>query len=154
MAKERPDGRSRTDPFVRLHRGVTGSAAWRSLSCEARAVLIEIWTRHNGSNNGSISFSHREARESLHIGSGRVRRAFGELQDRGFIVARRKASFDWKQGGGKGQATEWELTAEPCGGHPARHLYRSFRKQNTAPEVTQTAPVVTPFPPLEARKRA
>lgn len=154
MAKMRPDGRSKSDPFVRLHRGVTGSAAWRSLSCEARALLVEIWTRHNGSNNGRISFSHREARESLHIGGSRVRRAFDELQERGFIVARRKASFDWKQGGGRGQATEWQITAEPCNSNPATHQYRGYRNQNAAPEVTQTAPVVTPFPIARASKRA
>lgn len=154
MGKMRADGRSKTTPFVKLHRGITGSAAWRSLSCEGRALLIEIWTRHNGQNNGAIPYSHREAREQLGIGSSKVRRAFDELTDRGFIVARVKASFDWKGGGRSARATEWELTAEPFDRRPPKATYRNFKIQSTAPEVTPMAPVVTPFPSLRARKRA
>ncbi len=68
MGKVNRKGRNKFEPFVRLHRGVTNSEAWKSLSCEARCLLIEIWARHNGQNNGRIPYSHREARKALHVG--------------------------------------------------------------------------------------
>lgn len=154
MGKMRPDGRSKGEPFIKLHRGVTGSAAWRSLSCEARALLIDVWEWHNGQNNGRISYSHRQARESLHIGSARIKRAFTELIVEGFLIMRQKASFDWKAGGGKGLATEWEITAEPCDGNPPKHCYRRPIEKTTAPRMKPTAPQVTPFPTDRLRKRA
>ncbi len=132
MGKVNRKGRNKFEPFVRLHRGVTNSEAWKSLSCEARCLLIEIWARHNGQNNGRIPYSHREARKTLRIGSRKVQAAFQELENRGFVVPRAKGSFDWKQR----QATEWEITTEPCDDQPAKRLYRKWlEKQNTAPTV-------------------
>ncbi len=128
MGKSNGKGRSKYEPFVRLHRGVTNSAAWKSLSAEARCLLIEIWTRHNGVNNGSIAFSHREARQALRIGNGKVQQAFQELQDKGFLIARARGSFAWKLGAGQGRATEWEITTEPCDGKPAKASYRKWQE--------------------------
>ena len=131
MGRANAKGRSKHEPFIRLHRGVTGSEAWKSLSCEARCLLIEIWSRHNGQNNGRIPYSHREARKALRIGNSKVQLAFQELQDRGFTIARTKGSFQWK----KRQATEWELTTENCDDRPGKRLYRDWpEKQNTVPK--------------------
>lgn len=127
MGKSDRKGRSKHEPFVRLHRGVTNGSAWKSLSCEARSLLIEIWTRHNGTNNGVIAYSHREARQALRIGNGKVQQAFRELQDKGFLIARVRGSFEWKLGAGQGRATEWEITTEPCDGEPAKATYREWR---------------------------
>ena len=132
MGKINRKGRSKFEPFVRLHRGVTNSAAWKSLCCEARCLLIEIWARHNGQNNGRIPYSRREARHALHVGSRKVQVAFQELQDRGFVILRTKGTFDCKQR----HATEWEITTEPCDDKPAKRLYREWLEiQNTAPTV-------------------
>ena len=132
MGRVNRKGRNKFEPFIRLHRGVTNSEAWKGLSCEARCLLIEIWARHNGQNNGRIPYSYREARKALGVGSRKVQAAFQELQDRGFMVPRAKGSFDWKQR----QATEWEITTEPCDDQPAKRLYREWlKKQNTAPTV-------------------
>lgn len=134
MGRMNKKGRSRTEPFVRLHRGVTNSAAWKSLTCEAKSLLLEIWARHNGLNNGHIAYSHRQARTALRIGNGKVQKAFRELQDKGFIVAHHKGHFDWKVVAGAGRASEWEITAEPCDGKPPSRNYRQWtEKQNTAP---------------------
>jgi hypothetical protein len=35
--------------------------ARRTLPPAAKAILIEVWSRHNGSNSGQISFSVRDA---------------------------------------------------------------------------------------------
>jgi len=126
MAKANVKGRSDFLPYIKLHSGVTGSLAWRALTCEARSLLLEVWRRHNGFNNGRIPYSHREAREALRVGARKIPKAFDLLQETGFLVNRSPASFDWKTGAGKGRAVEWEITAEPCDGHPAKALYRKW----------------------------
>jgi hypothetical protein len=57
------------------------------------------------------------------------------LQDHGFVIARKKGSFNWKSGSGAGRTTEWEITTESCDGAPAKRLYKEWVKQNTAPDV-------------------
>jgi hypothetical protein len=126
MGKTNRKGRSKHTPFIRLHRGVTNNAAWRSLSCEARALLIEIWTRHNGQNNGGIPMSIREARKALGIGNTKAAKAFDELIGRGFIICRQESSFNWKGGAGSGMAREWELTAEECDDKPPKNSFRAW----------------------------
>jgi hypothetical protein len=135
MARANAKGRTASVPFICLHRGITGSAAWRSLSCEAKALLLAVWARHNGSNNGKVGFSQREARDELHIGSRKVAAAFAELQERGFLIAKTKGSFSWKHGAGAGKSTEWEITAEPCDALPAKATYKAWQIQNAAPKV-------------------
>ena len=109
------------------------------MTCEARALLIEVWVRHNGGNNGRIPFSYLEARATLSVGRGgkmvhgrKVIAAFEELQEKGFLVVRDKGLFNWKVGAGEGRATEWEITTEPCDGKPAKKTFRTWTKiQNT-----------------------
>ncbi len=135
MGKANAKGRSANDPFIRLHKGVTRSEAWRSLSCEAKALLLEVWQRHNGQNNGEIPYSWREAREALRIGQTKVKNAFNELQERGFLKVKLRGSFDWKHAGKDNRATEWQLTTEPFNGKPPSAEYRGWhplQKQNTA----------------------
>lgn len=134
MGKVNQKGRSKHEPFIRLHRGVTGSAAWKALSNEAKALLIEIWARHNGVNNGEIGMSHRRAREALRAGNVKVQRAFADLQAKGFLIAHYRGHFNSKVLAGEGKASEWELTTEDYSGQPAKHTYRIWsEKQNTVP---------------------
>lgn len=126
MSKVNGKGRSKFEPYIKLHRGVTNSEAYKSLSCEARSLLIEVWARHNGVNNGHIALSHREARTALRIGNDKTYRTFRELQEKGFLIARAKGSFDWKVAAGQGRATEWEITTEACDGQPSKGSYRRW----------------------------
>jgi hypothetical protein len=136
MAKTNAKGRNKHTPYINLHRGITNSAAWESLDCVGRCLLIAIWACHNGQNNGQIGFGHRQARRELRVGNNKVQKAFHDLKDRGFIIACSLSSFDWKSGAGTGKATEWELTAEPCDGNPPKNSFRTWlEKQNTAPTV-------------------
>jgi hypothetical protein len=112
MAKKRKKlcafGMSRGDRFVMLQHWLLRSAAWQSLSPVARCLLIEVWQCHNGQNNGRISFSVREAAKRLRISKDTAAKAFGELETKGFLKARQRGSFTYKQR----HATEWILTAE------------------------------------------
>jgi hypothetical protein len=95
---------------VRLYHWVLKSEAWRSLSPKARALYVEVATRYNGSNNGRIGFSVRDAAKALHIGKHAASTAFAELQDRGFLVIEKRSAFSLKIK----MATEWRLTEFPC----------------------------------------
>jgi hypothetical protein len=129
MGKMNKKGRSKFEAHIRLHRGVTNTEAWKSLSCTARALLIEIWCLHNGSNNGRIGFSVRMAKASLHIGSSKAPRAFKELEEKGFLICRYRGRFDAKVNAGEGRASEWEITAERCGDNPPKRTYRDWVKK-------------------------
>jgi hypothetical protein len=95
---------------VRLYHWFLKSEAWKSLSPNARALYVEVVTRYNGSNNGRIGFSIRDAAKALHIGRTGASAAFAELQDRGFLVIEKRSAFSLKTK----LATEWRLTEFPC----------------------------------------
>ena len=73
-----------TDRFVLLPHYMLKSAAWRSLPSYAKALLIEVWVRHNGVNNGEISFGCGEASKTLDFGKTTAKRMFDVLVERGF----------------------------------------------------------------------
>ena len=82
---------------------------FRVLSSDAKAVWLEIHLGFNGSNNGSISFSVRQAAECLHSGMGRASKAINQLIAAQFIICTRDSSFNMKSG----KAREWVLTTQP-----------------------------------------
>lgn len=65
--KNRPNatGRNPTSRFVGLRHSLLSSNAYRSLSCAARALLVELVMLHNGENNGSLYLSVRDAAARL-----------------------------------------------------------------------------------------
>jgi hypothetical protein len=108
---KRPRRNKRLDaPHVRLYRWMLDSPAYLSLTCPARAVLIEIARGHDGTNNGRLGLSIRRASERCNIARGTAQRAFVELQERGFIDCMTKGAFSRKAL----HATEWRLTWWGC----------------------------------------
>ncbi len=75
--------RKKSPPFVRLFNKLIDSEAWQELSCYARAVYIEIHRKYNGSNNGNLSYTYREAGKIMSI--KRFTKALKELVDKGLI---------------------------------------------------------------------
>ena len=109
-------GRSKGDGrFVKLSHHLLKSPAYCSLSTGARSLLIEVWLRHNGVNNGEITYSVREAAERLGCGKDTAAKWFQELEEKRFLKARQRGSFTYKAR----HATEWEITAEPYRNKPA-----------------------------------
>lgn len=106
------NNRERSPRHVRLYHYMTNSRAWHDLNAVARAIYIEIAKRYagNGSNNGRIPYSVREAAAELKIGTATASRALGTLVDHGFIVPVTKGAFSRKIR----HATEWRLTEFPC----------------------------------------
>ena len=115
---------------VRLYAWIQDSAAWRAASVGERALLLEVWRRHNGEHNGAISMSVREAAESVNASTNTVMKWFHGLEEKGFLKARSRGSFRWK----RSSATTWELTMERCDNRPASKEFMRWkvpRKQNT-----------------------
>jgi hypothetical protein len=115
--------------YLRLEHWFLKSPAWRSLPCAARALYLEIAMRYNGSNNGRISYSVREASLALNVSRSAGKYLIDMLQDRGFIVATKRGHFTLKT---KRDATEWRLT-EHASDHPPAHATKDFMRW-TPPE--------------------
>jgi hypothetical protein len=65
MVKHRRLNKRLDAPHVRLYRWMLDSPAYLSLTCPARAVLIEIARGHDGTNNGRLGLSIRRAYTTL-----------------------------------------------------------------------------------------
>jgi Helix-turn-helix domain len=102
--------RERHDRYFQLHHYMMKTDAWRALSTAARAVYIAIGSRYNGSNNGRLACSVREAAIECNLARDTAARAFKELIDLGFIEETRHGSFSRKTN----VASEWRLTAFYC----------------------------------------
>jgi hypothetical protein len=125
---------------VRLHYWLLASPAWASLSCEARALLVELYGLYHGHNNGNVFLSVREGARRLRVGKSTAGRAFGQLCERGFIKPNVQGAFSRKVR----HATTWVLTEfEYHGALATKDFVRwrpSSENQNTVPLQVQTVP--------------
>jgi hypothetical protein len=103
-------GRSTIDRFVALPYWMLQSPAWRSLSPVARSVFIELAAIYNGSNNGRIALSARDAAERARCSKNTAARTFAELIQKGFIDLCSRGHFDRKTP----HAAEYRLTIHAC----------------------------------------
>jgi hypothetical protein len=141
--------------FVQLFHWEMDSAAYRDLSGNARSIYIEIKRRYNGSNNGFIVYSVRQAADALKIGKTTAAKAFRELISHGFIVAEQRGAFHWKidvSGERHRPASEWRLTAYPSDratGHESRYQTKEFMRwpeiQNTVRPQVRLVPNTRPY---------
>ena len=101
--------------FVRFEFWETETPAFEHLSADATRVYLFMLKRFNGSNNGAVAYSHRDAAKVLHSGWRRGSNALAELAHYGFIKQRMAGN----PGPGIRPACEWQLTVLPCGGQEA-----------------------------------
>lgn len=102
--------------FYQVYEWFSRCAAWREANVYERALYHELKRRYNGSNNGDIQLSHREAQELLNCSNTAVEKAFKGLIAKGFIAPTQKGSFSWKtskESKAGGRATRWRLTELP-----------------------------------------
>jgi hypothetical protein len=111
-AKNRPDatGRNPTSRFVRLDHRLLTSNAYRSLTPNARALLVELAMLENGSNNGSLYLSVRDAADRIGVADvSAASKAFTDLTAMGFIQMTHDSHFRVKASE-KSRARCWRLT--------------------------------------------
>ncbi|WP_373505993.1 helix-turn-helix domain-containing protein [Aestuariivirga sp.] len=107
-------GRSKTkmSSFIAIERYILKCDAWRSLSPNARATILEILQIYNGSNNGKLAMSARTLSERLPLSRSTTARVLKELLAHGFIEQVRPGGFNIKSGDRR--STEWRLTWFHC----------------------------------------
>ena len=122
-------GRSEVARYVQLHHWMLDCPAYGALRPAARALLIELARRFNGSNNGTIGLGEREATARLALSDRKAtRRALTELEGAGFVVKTRAGAFNVKTAEAR-RASEWRLTWLPCGDAMATKDFMSFGRE-------------------------
>jgi hypothetical protein len=127
-AKRKLVNKRRDGKHVRLYDYLLKSPAYLSLSCPARAVLVEVARVYNGTNNGRLGMSIRMLAERCRIARGTAGKALKELQDRGFIDCVQVGAFSRKVP----HASEWRLTWWPCdiSRAPPERQFLKWRPEN------------------------
>ena len=122
--------------FIKLDHGLLKCDAWQHLSPDATKVLLDLWSRHNGLNNGTIGYAQRAAHECLcraygrQVSRRRATAALQEIQDKGFAVVTKDSTFTTKTK----LAREWQLTAEKVGDNSPTREFKHWKIQNTGTE--------------------
>ena len=102
--------------FLRLTFDLLDSETCRNLSADAFRVLIDMWKRHNGENNGEIAYSWRDAQACLGkldrpACNDRVGAALRDIQASGLAtITRRGAAAPHRR-----RASLWRLSEEVIG---------------------------------------
>ncbi len=113
---------------IRLYHWILRSRAWNAASPNAKAVLIDVWARHNGANNGQIVYSASEA-ERVGLSKATGARALRELVELGFLRITRESAFTLKTK----EARQWALTMEPVNDHPPTKEFVRWHPKETSP---------------------
>lgn len=114
---------------VQIPEWLQASEAWATMRPGPRALYVELKRRFNGSNNGVIYLSHRDAARALNVSRNTVGPMFRELEKRGFI---RLTVAPHLGPSGIGQASVWALEelATQDGKLAGKAFMRWSEKQN------------------------
>jgi hypothetical protein len=118
-------GRS-SPKFVQLYFWVQETEAWATMPPGPRALYIELKRRFNGSNNGRIYLSHRDAAKACHAHRNTMSGWFRVLEERGFIVMTRGPHLGPS---GVGISSTWALTE--FGTIDGKRATNAFKKWKT-----------------------
>ncbi len=119
--------------FAAIYHREMDTPAYLCMSAWGRSLPIEYRRKYNGSNNGEIAMSVRQAARLLDCCLDTAAKAQGELVEKGWIREAQKGSFHWKAdaGGRKYRAaTTWRITSQPIGlgeSTPATKEYVKWR---------------------------
>jgi len=112
--------------FVQIEHWVMDCDAWQTMKPGPRALYVELKRRFNGSNNGDVFLSHRDAAKAMGVNKGTVGKYFAELRERGFIAVTQGHCLG---SSGQGQADLYALTELPIATAPATKDFRAWKKQ-------------------------
>ncbi len=110
--------------FVQLPEWVQATEAWATLPPGPRALYIELKRRFNGTNNGDIYLSHRDAAAALAVHRNTVGPWFNILEERGFIRMTRAPHLGPV---GVGRSSTWALAEERTADGAASLAFKKFR---------------------------
>ena len=102
--------------FVLLSHWLLKQPAWRALKPGPQALYVALKMQFNGSNNGSVFLSQRDAVKALNVTRETVASYFAELEAKGFIL---KTEGHCLGSDGRGRSAKWALTEESFNAAPA-----------------------------------
>ncbi|TSB03971.1 helix-turn-helix domain-containing protein [Sphingorhabdus contaminans] len=131
--------RRKAEPrHIRLYHSITGTVAWAHLSGNAIKVLFALVRIDDGSKNGQIFYSDRQAALDTGLSRNTCIKAFRELVEKGFLCIVEKGHFDRKVR----HATVWRYTwqAAPgiCGPTREFEKWRPESEKPRAQKLTRT----------------
>jgi len=131
------NGKRGAGRHVQLPEWLQASEAWATLKPGPRALYVELKRRYNGSNNGQIYLSHRDAAGALNVHRNTVGPWFDELQARGFIDLAQAPCLGPV---GIGKASVWALGEMPTrDGKPARKTFMRWQEKQKPRTKNRTA---------------
>lgn len=133
---KRPNRKGRNDnprdAFTRLPHVIQSSGAYSALNPNARALLLEILSMHNGNNNGSLWLSVRDATHRMGLASvDSARTAFEDLMTVGFLRMTKDAHFSVKAAD-TSRARCWRVTFLHAPGTGVTEEWRKFEPTDKA----------------------
>jgi hypothetical protein len=136
--KTNKTGRSESgEKFARLFLATMKSPAWLVLSPYAQRLYPWLLLEFHGpkrNNNGRIALSVKQAAELLSCNSETARKAFRDLQSKGFITVTRRAALGIE---GEARGHLYELTELGTPRNPVpRKLFRDWKPGTDFPVVT------------------
>ncbi|MEO9469210.1 hypothetical protein [Parasphingorhabdus sp.] len=106
---QRGRNKNKVGRFARIGHDLLRSSAYRSLSPNARSLLLELVMMENGQNNGEFWLSEADAARRMGVSCTKIaRRAFSELTEAGLVAMTKDSHFNVKTG--LGRARCWQLT--------------------------------------------
>ena len=145
-------GRNYTSRFARLDYRILTSNAYRALSPNDRALLVELVMLYNGENNGSLYLSVRNAAHRMGIADLTAAcRSFDTLQALGFVQLAQDAHFHVKASD-KSRARCWRLTWLAGPGRKAPSW--DFLEREPDPQTTARTRMERGLKALKAFRRA
>lgn len=121
MARSKRGRRGSGGQFVPIPYLMARSEAWRSLRGGAVKVYVELRSRFNGGNNGRLSLSYADAAVLLGMSKTTVKRAFDELQAKGFILRTRPGQWYGRR------AAEWAVCDRSLKGYGPTNAWQNWR---------------------------
>jgi hypothetical protein len=109
--KHNSKGRSKSGPpFVQLPWFMLDSEAWQALTPQQVAVYLDLARNYDGSNNGTLALSVRDAARRCRINKDTANKALATLEAMGFTECATPGRFNQNDR----RATEWRLTLWRC----------------------------------------
>lgn len=112
--------------FVQIEHWVMDCEAWQTMKPGPRALYVELKRRFNGSNNGRIFLSTRDAAKALNVNKETAGKYFAVLREHGFITITQGHCLGPS---GQGQADLYALTEQPIGETKASKDFRAWKMQ-------------------------
>ena len=133
--KEQKRGNAR---YIMITHALSNSDAWKACKSVARDVYCGLLIRYNGSNNGYIAYSCRDAADYANIGKNTAAQAFKKLEEVGLIKCITASNFDCR----KKLAREWAVTYWSVDGQLPTNEWKTY-KLKASPKKKRYGPLTS-----------